>query len=161
MIITQYNWLTTMVNILENLPKDCVVAEPGRGWFIYPNVTARRVPLHALKTNPKIYATICGGGGQFIVKKSYIIEMIDSGIPPYNELLYMQSEDIDFALKVYLRGYKSVCTNKRITGHVKRLGELNSFRIYEMYKNRIIVLITNFSFKHIMKYLPYRIILSQ
>jgi len=156
-LIKGSKWLTKLVYLMEELPNTVVVAQPGGGIMLYPNGTVYALRDWEKPKNMKAWTSLCGGGGYFIVRRSFIEEFYKCGLKPYCEMFYMQSEDIDFAVKVYLRGYQAVSVRGIELLHV---GEsiAGIHRVFEAYKNRVMLLLFNFSPFHILKYMPFRIL---
>jgi len=156
-IITDIDWLNKLVHLMERLPQDVVAATPQAGWLLYPNCTA--YGLKETETPRRtVWPALCTGGQIFIVRESLVREFYKCGLKPYCDLFFIQSEDIDFALKIYLRGYKAVCTNVTEVLHARNRNQLPLYRIYHSYKSRVLLLLLNFSFLHLVRYVPFRLL---
>jgi GT2 family glycosyltransferase len=157
------DWLTKLVQTMKEDPNIAIampidLARNGRlgyGGLLYGNCT-----FYSINQPPtKNYPCMGTGGHCYLVRKEYIAEMFRCGVKPYCEFFNISSEDIDFNLKAWLRGYKIVCTTTTHVLHEGTTGPRRAkYRVYHMYKNRMCLLLLNFSIKHILINLWYRIL---
>jgi len=163
-------WLQKLVHVME-MHRDIQVAMPvsvtrsGKyaycGGYLFGNGTICSFDLYVNNhhSSSKTYRCLCGGGHCYIVRKSYITELFASGIQPYCHFFFISSDDIDFALKVWLRGYKAVATTLTSVFHEGTTGPKRApYRVYHMYKNRLCLLLMNFELEHILSNIWYRVL---
>lgn len=161
-------WLQKLVHVME-MYRDVQVAMPvsvtknGKyvycGGYLFGNGTIGSFDLHMNNhhLSSKLIYALCGGGPCYIVRKSYISELFASGIQPYCDFFFISSEDVDFALKVWLRGYKTIATTLTSVLHEGTTGPRRPpYRVYHMYKNRLCLLLMNFGLRHILSNIWYR-----
>jgi len=92
--------------------------------------------------------------------------MLKIGLKPFEELFVIQSEDVDFAVKNWLFGYKIAVTKLIKVRHIGFREEdkstptsfhfIPNWRVYYMYRNRLLLLLLNFSLGRVIYALPFR-----
>jgi len=157
------DWLLRLVQLIEQ-DSNVAIAMPidttrnGRlsyGGYLYGNCTFCSIG----KPQAKIYPCMGTGGHCYVVRRSYIVETLKQGVKPYCDFFFISSEDMDFNLKAWLRGYKVVCTTSTQVLHEGTTGPKRApYRVYHMYKNRLCLLLLNFGLKHIIVNVWYRIL---
>jgi len=151
-----------LIKKMESLPDDVVMLVPkiinvdgsfSIGGFLYKNFTAGSLT----EFKGELVFSLLGGGPIFILKNSYLHELETLKIDPFEKILHINNDDVDFGVKIYMRGYKSACLTTVSAIHLGS-GSISPKRAYHMYKNRMILLLINTSILHIIKYIPYRIL---
>lgn len=167
-IVTDVEWLNKLVHLMERLPQDVVAAQPiileesGKlvyaGGFLYPSGTVYGLKESEIPRGKTVWPTVCTGGSMFITRRSLVREFYKCRLKPYCDLFFIQSEDVDFAIKIYLRGYKAVCTNITRCLHARITSQKPLYRIYHAYKNRTLLVLLNFDLLHLLKYIAFRLL---
>jgi GT2 family glycosyltransferase len=165
-VITDPEWLYKLVHLMEKLPRAVVAVQPllleenGKGiagGLLYRNATTFCLRISEELRRKKVWQTFITAGGFFIVRRSYIEEIYATGVEPYTRLFWMQSEDTDFQIKIYLRGHQSAGTAVASALHIRReKSPLPPWRTYLQYRNRVLLLLLHFSRCHIIKYIMFR-----
>ena len=162
-VVKSDDWLTELVSLMENMPTSVVVLQSICNSFfggkLYGNLTA-----YGFSKPPKgkDYWLALGGGAMFITKSSYITQLFKLGIKPFEEIFCIQSEDVDFAIKTIMLGYDVAVTGLVKVDHIgEQSGERGKqppYRIYHMFKNRVLLALLNFRMRFLIRCLPYRIL---
>jgi len=161
------DWLRILVDVMERYSQVAIAMpfDTNRkqriecGGKLYGNCT-----FSPIQECPLTICQCIGTGGHcFITRRAYVEELFQEGIKPYWTPFFISSEDIDFNLKAYLRGYKVVTVGStRVLHEGTSMPKNRSFRapyrVFHMYKNRLCLMFFNFSLKHIAVNIWYRIL---
>ena len=152
-----------LVKLFEALPKECSVLSPTlelAGTPVYGGLLYRNGTFMSLETQPagSIWYSLCPSAAFIAVRVKSIARMFEVGLRPFEELFVIQSEDVDFAVKVWLLGYKIACTKLVKVKHLATRSQIPSWRLFFMYRNRLLLLLLNFSVRHVLFYLPFRVL---
>jgi len=155
--------LEKLIKLLETLPKECAVLSPvlefeesrSYGGLLYRNGTFMN-----LKNQPRssIWYSLCPSAAFVAIRTEFAKRMFEIGLSPFEELFVMQSEDVDFAVKTWLLGYKIACTKLIKVRHLGVRHHHQQWRVYLMYRNRLLLLMLNFSLRSIAYALPFRML---
>jgi len=154
--------IALLVERLKTSPDNIVMIAPklvnpdgsfSVGGFLYQNATMGSYS----EGDREMIISFVGGGPIYAIKCSYLRELHDLGILPYEKIYHINNDDADFVMKVYLRGYKAACLTSSSALHMGS-SSLSPDRAFHMYKNRVIFLLLNTSIWHVARFLPYRII---
>jgi GT2 family glycosyltransferase len=152
-----------LIDIFARLPQECVVLSPimdlGNdkifGGLLYRNGT-----FMSLTTQPRsrIWYSLFPSAAFIVIRPHIVLDMFEKHILPFEDLFVMQSEDVDFAVKIWLLGRKIACTNLVQVQHLGSRSQIPYWRIFYMYRNRVLLLLLNFSKSRVVVGLPVRII---
>ena len=147
---------------LKTAPEKVVMVSPrlvnpdgsfSVGGFLFQNAT-----MGSFSEGEREFITsFVGGGPVYAIKSSYLKELYDHGLMPYEKIYHINNDDADFVMKVYLRGYKAACLTSSSALHMG-VSSLSPNRAFHMYKNRVIFLLLNTSRLHVARFLPFRIL---
>jgi GT2 family glycosyltransferase len=152
-----------LINLFKSLSEECAVLSPTlelAGRPIYGGLLYRNGTFMSFETEPagSIWYSLCPSAAFIAVRVKSIARMFEVGLRPFEELFVIQSEDVDFAVKVWLLGYKIACTKLVKVKHLASRSQIPSWRLFFMYRNRLLLLLLNFSVRHVLFYLPFRVL---
>ena len=152
-----------LIDLFESLPEECAVLSPTlelAGRPIYGGLLYRNGTFMSLNTQPtgSIWYSLFPSAAFVAVRVKSIARLFEAGLRPFEELFVMQSEDVDFAVKVWLFGYKIACTKLVRVKHLASRSQIPNWRSFFMYRNRLLLLLLNFSVRHVLLYLPFRVL---
>jgi len=158
-------WLQVLVNFMDKNDRIAIAmpfdvgneGKVGYGGRLYGNCTQSPITNSA----SEFVQCIGTGGHCYITRTEYIRELLRAGLTPYWSPFNISSEDLDFNLKAWLRGYGVVTVGLARVHHegtsIAKDGSYRApYRIYNMYKNRICLLLLNFGTAHIIVNIWYR-----
>lgn len=162
-IVDNVSDIVRLVKLIEALPKDYSVLSPVLelgGSFIYGGLLCRNGTFMSLKIEPKrqIWCSLYPSAAFITIRVGTVARMFRIGMAPFEELFVIQSEDVDFAVKIWLLGYKLACTKLIKVHHGDVLHHHEPWRIYFMYRNRLLLLLLNFSLRSVLYALPFRLL---
>lgn len=163
-ILENASAIGTLIKILETLPEECSVLCPALQVnsrnMVYGGLLYRNGTFLSICSEPAsaIWFSLCPSAAFIVVRVNSIRSFFEVGLKPFEELFVIQSEDVDFAVKNWLLGYKIACTKLIKVQHVGFRQNIPHWRIYYMYRNRLLLLLLNFSPRSVIYALPFRVL---
>mgnify|MGYP001772675831 CR=1 FL=1 len=135
-----------LLKVMDVVPEGIALVSLERGSKLYLDFVITRVV-----SSERIYVALSGGSGVYIVKADVVRELIKSGLSTHSRLMYFHWEDTEFALKLWLMGYKTA--SYEIDGY-KHVGSTSRdkplHRRYTEYLDPLMALIINVPSKFII-----------
>ncbi|MCJ7431291.1 hypothetical protein MUO83_08800 [Candidatus Bathyarchaeota archaeon] len=152
-----------LVNLFKSLPEECAVLSPAlklAGRPIYGGLLYCNGTFMSLETQPasSVWYSLCPSAAFIAVRVKSIARMFEVGLRPFEELFVIQSEDVDFAMKFWSLGYKIACTKLVKVRHQGDRERIPPQRLFFMYRNRVLLVLLNFSVAGVLCALPFRIL---
>ena len=173
-LIFDANWLSEMVKVAELdpeiggcQPKILSFWEPsmfeyngsaGMWMDVYGYALNRGRIFYNIEKDIGQYNSKCETffiGGSVLFARSEILKRI--GL--FDESFFIYHEELDLAWRIRLNGYKLFCVPSSVVWH-KGGGKRDKTTMFRKYKNNIYMLIKNYDFKNLVRYLPLRVILD-
>jgi len=172
-IILDKNWLETLVQALEKNPN--IAACQGK--ILYN----KKIINSTGNLTDKYGATLCrgefeldrnqyitGSEGFFYISGAAFLARRDplqqAGF--FDVLLFLYHDDLDLCWRLRLMGYRLLYVGEAICYHIKNitntsiLTKINATKLYFYYRNRLIILLKNYSINYVVKYLSLALILN-
>jgi len=100
-------------------------------------------------------------GAAFLIRKDVLYKV---GL--FDEMLFLYHDDVDLSWRVRLLGYVLKYISDAVCFHIKRINKkfiyekINRTKMYYVYRNRLIIMLKNYAFKNVIKYVPLALILN-
>ncbi len=108
-----------------------------------------------VSTNLKFPENIISLGAALAVRKN-----VAKRIGGFDEKLFHYTDDLDFSWRVWIAGYAVVLAPKAKVYHYLKSHKSTYKLYYHLSKNSIRMVIKNYEFKNVIKYLPFAIIIN-
>ncbi len=146
--------LRSLINALRVLPREYVLVSPERGAKLCADfVVSKVVP------SSRIYATLTGGSGAYVIRADVVRELIKLGLGTYSSFMFFHWEDMEFVLKLLFMGFKTVSYELTCYKHVGGTGHNKPIRRgYTEYLGPLMAMMVDMPFNFLIRTLPIRFI---
>ncbi|NHW44453.1 MAG: hypothetical protein HA491_01755 [Candidatus Verstraetearchaeota archaeon] len=151
-VIEEDDWLARLLRVIEKLPQKVAALSLEPGARLYTDFVVTRIA-----TDKELYVGLTGGSGVYITRPSALRELVRLCLGTYSSFMYFHWEDMEFVIKLWLRGYVTVSyrgiklTHFGCTSQQKPL-----YRRYTEYLGPVIAVLVNVPSRFLVIGLPLR-----
>ncbi|BDR92690.1 hypothetical protein [Vulcanisaeta souniana] len=146
--------LRSLINTLRVLPREYALVSPERGAKLCADFVVSKV----MPSN-RLYVALTGGSGAYVIRTDVVRELIRLGLGTYSSFIFFHWEDMEFMLKLWFMGFKTVSYELVCYRHVGRTSRNKPvYRRYTEYLGPLIAMVVDMPHTFLVKALPIRFI---